>query len=257
MVLILSDMDGVVWRGSKIIRENAEWLREAIETGVKVVFVTNNSTRSRRVYAERLSNALGIDVGVESVITSGYATAVWLKRRYGPSRTIVVGEDGLIEEMVLQGHLVLNPYDPVRCPVDFVVVGMDRGLNYAKLAATHEAIRRCGAELIATNPDTTYPVENGDHPGAGSVLAFLTTSTGRKPAAIIGKPYEPIAEVAVPSREYGDVLIIGDRCDTDIEWGRKLGAKTVLVLTGLTKDPNACKADKVVKTLKDLELPRP
>ncbi len=257
MVLILSDMDGVVWRGSKIIEENAEWLREAIESSIRVVFVTNNSTRSRRVYAERLSNALGIEVGVESVITSGYAAAVWLRRMYGPSRAIVVGEEGLIEEMVLQGHLVLNPYDPVKCPVDNVVVGMDRGLNYAKLAAAHEAIRKCGAKLIATNPDTTYPVEDGDHPGAGSVLAFLTTSTGREPAAIIGKPHEPIAEVAVPSREYGDVIIVGDRCDTDIEWGRRLGAKTVLVLTGLTKEPGACEADTVVKTLKYLELPRP
>lgn len=257
MVLILSDMDGVVWRGSRIIKENAEWLREAMESGVRVVFVTNNSTRSRRVYAERLSNALGTGVGVESVITSGYATAVWLRRRYGPSRTIVVGEEGLVEEMVLQGHLVLNPYDPVRCPVDFVVVGMDRGLNYAKLAAAHEAIRRCGAALIATNPDTTYPVEDGDHPGAGSVLAFLRTSTGQEPVAIIGKPHEPIAGVAVPSRDYGDVIIIGDRCDTDIEWGRRLGARTVLVLTGLTKSPGACEADTVVRTLKDLEIPTP
>lgn len=257
MVLVLSDMDGVVWRGSMIIKENAEWLRKVIESGIRVVFVTNNSTRSRRVYAERLSNALGIRVGVESVITSGYATAVWLRRRYGPSRVIVVGEEGLVEEMVLQGHLVLNPYDPVRCPVDFVVVGMDRGLNYAKLATAHEAVRRCGARLIATNPDTTYPVEDGDHPGAGSVLSFLVTSTGREPEVIVGKPHEPIAEVAVPSKEYRDVIIIGDRCDTDIEWGRRLGAKTVLVLTGLTKNPRACEADTVVEALSVLELPKP
>lgn len=257
MVLILSDMDGVVWRGSAVIKENAGWLKKAIESGVRVVFVTNNSTRSRRVYAERLSRALGTGVGVESVVTSGYATAVWLKRRYGPSRTLVIGEEGLVEEMVLQSHLVLNPYDPVSCPVDFVVVGMDRGLNYAKLSAAHEAVRACGAELIATNPDTTYPVEDGDRPGAGSVLSFLVTSTGKEPAAIIGKPYEPIAEVAVPGRGYGDVIIIGDRCDTDIEWGKRLGARTVLVLTGLTKDPGECEADVTVRTLKELTLPTP
>lgn len=257
MALILSDMDGVVWRGSRVIKENAEWLRHAIESGVRIVFVTNNSTRSRRVYAERLSNALGTEVGLDQVITSGYATAVWLRRVHGPSRAIVVGEEGLIEEMVLQGHLILNPYDPIKCPIDFVVVGMDRGLNYAKLAAAHEAIRKCGAKLIATNPDTTYPVEDGDHPGAGSVLAFLKTSTGEEPAAIIGKPYEPIAEVAVPGKEYSEVTIIGDRCDTDIAWGKRIGARTVLVLTGLTKDPKACEADAVVKTLKELQLPTP
>ncbi|OWJ54748.1 hypothetical protein Pdsh_03200 [Pyrodictium delaneyi] len=254
--LLLVDLDGVVWRGSRLLRENIEWLRRARSSGISVVFVSNNSTRSRRVYAERLTRIMGFEVGIEDIVTSGYAVARWLRETSGPSRVLVVGEEGLVEELLQQGHWVLSIGDGARCPVDYVVVGLDRNLTYARLRAAHRAIRQCGARLVAANDDASVPVENGDEPGAGAVLAALERSTGVKAAFIAGKPNPYMYELVLKQRgvEPRQALVIGDRCDTDIAAAEKLGIDSVLVLTGVAGERGErCKATYVVDTLADLD----
>lgn len=256
--LLLVDLDGVVWRGSRLLRENIEWLRRARGLGASIVFVSNNSTRSRRVYSERLTRIMGFNVGIEDVVTSGYAVARWLRENNGPSRILVVGEEGLVEELLQQGHWVLSIGDGARCPVDYVVVGLDRNLTYARLRAAHRAIRQCGAHLVAANDDASVPVENGDEPGAGAVLAALERSTGVRALFVAGKPNPYMYELVLKQRniEPGHALVIGDRCDTDIAAAEKLGIDSVLVLTGVAGERGErCEATYVVATLADLEQP--
>ncbi len=253
--VLLVDLDGVVWRGGRVIRENVEWLLSARERGVKIIYVTNNSTRSRRVYAERLSRIMGCNVAVEDVVTSGYAVARRLREEYGASRVTVLGEEGLVEELVGEGHTVIPLMDMPRCPLDFVVVGLDRGLSYHRLRAAHAAVRHCGAKIAASNADLTIPVEKGDAPGAGSILAALEASTGTRAVMVAGKPepymYLLALHMAGASKE--ETLVIGDRCDTDIEAARRAGIDSVLVLTGVAGERGQrCSATYVVETLKRL-----
>ncbi len=253
--VLLVDLDGVVWRGRRILRGNVEWLREAHKRGARIVFVTNNSTRSRRVYAERLTAVMGYPVGVDDVVTSGYAVARLIRERSGESRVLVLGEEGLVEELVGQGHVVLTISDGARCPVDYVVVGLDRLLSYQRLRAAHEAVRRCGAAIAASNTDRTIPMEDLDAPGAGAVLAALVASTGKEPVFVAGKPEPYMIELVLRGGGYSprEALVIGDRCDTDIEAARRAGVDSVLVLTGVAgQSGERCEATYVVDELPGL-----
>ncbi|MEB3844828.1 MAG: HAD-IIA family hydrolase [Desulfurococcales archaeon] len=230
------DLDGVVWRGRRLISENVEALRTLLKKGVKIVFLTNNSTRSRLQYAELLSHILDTSVSDESVVNSGYSASVWLRRKHGERRVLVVGMEGLTVEAHLQGHRVLD-YESWE-KAEAVLVGLDRGVTYYKFAAAHKAIVR-GALFIATNTDRSFPVENGTEPGAGALVDLLVSSTGRTPVFDAGKPNRWILDLAlekiggIPTDR---IVVIGDRLDTDIEMASRAGLDSILVLTGITRE---------------------
>jgi len=234
---LIVDLDGVVWREGRIIPENAGPLAKLIRSGTPIVFLTNNSTRERRVYARLLTRALRTPITAEDVVNSGYSAARWLAKRLGPSPVLPVGEEGLAAELALAGHEVLTPGEWQHASA--VAVGLDRGLNYRKLAAAHRAISS-GAVFVATNRDLTYPVGDGLEPGAGSIVALLEASTGRIPDFDAGKPGEWILGLALErlrARGATRPLVVGDRIDTDIEMAARAGLPSLLLLTGVTSEP--------------------
>lgn len=248
---MLVDMDGVIWRGKNVIHENVSAVKYFIEQGFKVVFFTNNSSKSRIEYLNRL-RAIGINVGYDDVLTSGFLASELISSK-NINTAFVIGEYGLVEELVKNGvHIVVDVEY-----VDSVVVGLDRFLTYNKLSkATHYI--RSGALFVATNTDATYPSEKGEEPGAGSIVSALVTSTGRKPDYVTGKPNPIVIDYVL--RKYrcrkSDVLIVGDRLDTDILLGLNTGVDTALVLTGVTR-PGDKRIDEykptyVVNTLSEL-----
>ncbi len=250
--VLIVDVDGVVWIDGEPIRDNIEALARIAETGVEVVLLTNNSTRSRRAYSRKLA-AIGLQLGPDRIVNSGYSASLWLREKHGPSKVLAVGEEGLVEELILQGHEPLNPGDHEYA--EAVVVGLDRGLTYRKLEAASWAIRR-GALFVATNRDNAYPTPGGLSPGAGSIVSLLETATGRRADVDTGKPNPWILEAALRllGRKPERLAVIGDRVDTDMELARRAGVDGILVMTGVA----ASRGDpipewvKTVKTLKDL-----
>jgi len=115
-----------------------------------------------------------------------------------------------------------------------VVSGADFALTYEKLKIATLAIRR-GAAYVATNPDRTFPSEEGLIPGAGAIIAAIQAATDVQPI-VIGKP-EP-AMLLQAARMIGcspdAMLMVGDRLDTDVLAGKRCGMRTALVLTGVT-----------------------
>ncbi|MEB3760544.1 MAG: HAD-IIA family hydrolase [Desulfurococcales archaeon] len=229
------DLDGVVWRSSKIIEENVEALKSILET-TQLVFLTNNSTRTRKEYALKLSRILEYEISPGQIITSGYSAAEWLRRTKPGSKTLVVGEEGLVAELTMAGHTVLTTDNWMSA--DAVVVGLDRNLTYRKLAAAHKAIVN-GALFVATNRDTSYPDVEGTVPGAGSIVSLLETSSGKSPVVDAGKPNKWILELALAKISFprNEVIVIGDRIDTDIAMAQENKLDSILVLTGVTRDP--------------------
>ncbi len=229
------DVDGVVWRDGEPIRRNVEALAHLLQGGAKVVFLTNNSSRSRRMYSEKLSELLGVPVGADQVVNSGYSAAAWLSRR-GRHRVLVVGEEGLVEELLLAGLEIVGPGDWPKATA--VAVGLDRELSYTRLAAAHKAILN-GALFVATNSDASYPVPGGTEPGAGAIVSALATSTGRKPDFDAGKPSRWILSLALEAAgNPRNPVVIGDRVETDIVMALEAGMEALLVLTGVTRaDP--------------------
>lgn len=258
MALYVFDMDGVLWAMEDPIPHGAETVKRLRLRGDRVYFLTNNSTRSREDYVAKLGR-FGIRAEVSQVMTSAHATALVLRSEGAAGRhAYVVGERGLIAELEGAGLRVVPYREGDR--VDYVVVGWDRSFTYQKLAEAHGAIVRGGAQFIATNRDATYPDSGGRTlPGGGSLVAAVATAAGVAPRTI-GKP-EPHAldlilrEAGVPPEQ---CIVVGDRLDTDIALGKRAGARTVLVLTGVSTEsdvaeaPASLRPDTVLHTLADL-----
>ncbi|AEH25266.1 HAD-IIA family hydrolase [Pyrococcus yayanosii] len=235
MLGIIFDMDGVLYRGNTPIKGAREVIEFLKETGIPFIFLTNNSTRDPAMYREKLLS-MGIDVPEEVIVTSGLATRLYMKRHFEPGKIFVLGGEGLHREMERLGWGIVGIEEArkgVWRQVRYVVVGLDPDLTYEKLKYATLAIRK-GATFIGTNPDTTYPAEEGLCPGAGSIIAALRAATDREPL-IIGKPNEPVYEVVVSKLgKVDEIWMVGDRLDTDIAFAKRFGMKAIMVLTGVS-----------------------
>ncbi|MCX8196472.1 MAG: HAD-IIA family hydrolase [Acidilobaceae archaeon] len=220
------DLDGVVWEGERIIWENVEGLRQLLEMGLEVRFITNNSTRRPSEYARRLKE-LGIPVDAGYVVTSARAAAAWTRAK-GMLRVMVIGEDGLREEMREAGHELVEE------GAEAVVVGLDRRACYERLSRAAGEVRR-GALFVATNRDPTLPSREGFIAGAGALVAFIEAAAGRPPDFVAGKPNPWMLRVAFGAGA-GDVMVVGDRVETDVRLAMNAGAAASLVLTGADRE---------------------
>jgi 4-nitrophenyl phosphatase len=256
-LILVFDLDGVIYRGDTPVPGAIPTLHHLTTAGHRLFFLTNNSTRSRRDYANKLIR-MGYPATPEQVMTSAYATGLYL-RAHGAEghRVFIIGEHGLAEEMTLAGLTVLPLESEQRA--EYVVVGLDRFLTFAKLQRAFEEVR-AGATFIATNKDPTYPMEEGrEIPGGGSMVAALEYAVGITPVAI-GKP-EPYTLKEILRLANGrpeETVMVGDRLDTDIRVGRRVGLTTVLPLTGVTSRADLDRAapeerpDFVIESLEEL-----
>lgn len=226
---VLFDIDGVLYRGARALPGVNELLGFLRAQGIAYACVTNNATRTPAQVAAQLQT-LGLTIPAEHIMTSATATNIHL-RAIAPRGTPVyaVGMAGLKEPLFGDGYFL----EDARAP-QFVVVGAHFELTYAELRAACLAIR-AGATFIGTNPDRTFPAEDGIVPGCGAILAALIAATDREPT-IIGKP-EPgmfTAALAMLNVSAPTTLMVGDRYDTDILGGARAGLRTAMVLTGVS-----------------------
>ncbi len=224
---LLFDLDGVLYRGDDAIPGAPGVLAALRNADHRIAFVTNNSARGPQEVAGRLQ-ALGFRAAPSEVVTSALATADLLAAR-GGGTAFVVGERGLRDALAAAGVRVLDGEPET---VDHVVVGWDRQVTYAKLRTASLLVQR-GAELVATNADRSYPAPDGLWPGAGALLAVLTTTTGVE-AEVVGKPNAPLLLAALRRTGGSRPLVIGDRLETDIAGAIGLGWDSLLVLSGVT-----------------------
>lgn len=224
---LIVDMDGVLWRGDTPMAGLDEFFAFLHEREIGFILATNNSSRLPEQYAEKLAR-FGVEVSPERILTSSQAAAAYLATVAPPgTRVYAIGEEGVRRALEERGFVLTDE------GAAYVVVGWDRQLTWSKLATAALLIYE-GAAFIGTNPDPTYPVERGPVPGNGAQLAALQTATGVTPL-VVGKPEPPMYEEAI--RRMGarreTTAVIGDRLDTDIAGGVRLGLTTVLVLSGI------------------------
>jgi glycerol-1-phosphatase len=246
-LLLLVDLDGVVYRGADPVPGVAAVLAARAAAGDDVVYVTNNSMHYRADYVTRLTQ-LGAPVSADRVVSAPRATALYL-REHEPTvqRVLTVGASGLDRELRDVGldvvtaayaaermaHEGLDGVAAAGSP-DAVVAGVDPQLTYLRIAAAADCVR-AGAHFIATNRDPVYPTERWLRPGAGSVIAAIEVASSST-ALVIGKPEPLLMEEAARAagREPTDAIVIGDALTTDIAAARAVGARSVLMLTGVS-----------------------
>lgn len=226
--LFMLDMDGTFYLGTKIIPGSLEFIEKVVATGRDFLFLTNNSSHNALHYVNRLAG-MGLSVGREKILTSGEATASAMASMYPGKKAFVLGNDFLREELIEAG-IELSDDTP-----DYVVVGFDTTLDYAKMTAVCDFVR-AGLPYIATHPDYNCPTETGFIPDIGAIMAFIKASTGREADLVIGKPYRGIVDAALKRTglRVEQLAMVGDRLYTDIETGNRHGMTSILVLSGET-----------------------
>lgn len=248
----LFDCDGVIWKGDALIEGVPETLETLRSMGKKLVFVTNNSTKSRRQYAKKF-NSLGISITEDEIFSSSFAAAMYLKVNSFPKdkKVYVIGEEGISEELELAGFSSLGgPEDGKKAvqlrpnflfdhdkSVGAVVVGLDQYINYYKLQYGTLCIRENpGCLFIATNRDAVgHLTDLQEWPGAGCMVAAVCGATQREPI-VVGKPSTFMMDFLLQKFNIptSRMCMVGDRLDTDILFGQNAGCRTLLVLSGVT-----------------------
>jgi 4-nitrophenyl phosphatase len=220
-------MDGVLYRGNAPMPGLTDFFAFMREKGIRFTLATNNSSRTPEEYVAKLAG-MGVTVSPEDIFTSGIATADYLSS-IAPAGTkvYVIGAESLAETMRQYGFEVSDR--DAAC----VVVGMDTQVTYDKLRRATLLIR-AGARFIGTNPDKTFPSEEGIVPGNGAILAAIEAATGITPLTV-GKPEPILFEMALKrmSADPAHTAALGDRLETDILGGINAGLFTILVLSGV------------------------
>jgi 4-nitrophenyl phosphatase len=224
---LIIDMDGVLWQGDTALPGLHEFFDTLKQRQIKFVLATNNNTQTSDGFVQK-ARRMGVAVLPEQVVTAAIATVHYLRLTYPPgSRIYVVGEAPL-KGLIAEAGFTLADTD-----VSAVVATMDRQLTYEMLKRATLLIRG-GADFIGPNPDAAYPTPEGIVPGGGSILAALSVSSGCQPL-IMGKPESWIFKIAMERMQLNaeEVASLGDRLETDIAGGQRLGIKTILVLSGI------------------------
>ncbi|CAH6723634.1 4-nitrophenylphosphatase [[Candida] jaroonii] len=256
----LFDCDGVLWLGDHILPKVAETLKSLKSHGKTVIFVTNNSTKSRKDYLKKFLK-FGIEgINKTDIFGSSYATAIYINKILKlplNEKIWILGEEGIKLELEELGyktlgandsklnedkefnpdHEMLTELDP---EVGCVVAGLCLNLNYLKLSITMQYLLTKNKSLpfIATNIDSTFPSKGKLLIGAGSIIETVSYASERKPDAICGKPNQSMMNSI--KADYPELqanpkrgLMIGDRLNTDMKFGKLGGLDTLLVLTGI------------------------
>ncbi len=234
---LIIDMDGVLWEGNRALPGLKDFFHLLRQQQLPFLLATNNASLTQSQYIAKLKG-MGVTVSPKEILTSSMATANYLAELTDPgtTRLFVIGELGLRQPLEQKGFEIIDSYSTADSPADMVVCGLDRELNWAKMADATLHLH-AGAKFIATNADTSLPTERGPVLGNGAILAALQATTQSKPI-VIGKPQPIMYQQAIkilgapPSK----TVAIGDRLDTDILGAVNTGIQSIMVLTGISKE---------------------
>lgn len=232
MAGFMFDLDGTIYRGNEMIPGALDTYNWLIEQGHQVVFVTNKPIQSQEEYHAKLSK-MGFQLEVNQVVNSSYATAIYLKKYTEPhEKMFVIGEQPLLDELHQAELTVTDDWKDA----NVIVVSWDRQFSYEKLNQMYQAWKN-GARFVATNPDVLCPVDGGEVPDCGTIMAAIEAATKEPITEIGGKPSKLMADLVLnellqlPASE---CYMIGDRLETDILLGNRASIPTVLVMSGVT-----------------------
>jgi 4-nitrophenyl phosphatase len=224
------DLDGTLWRGTAPIGDLPAIFARFEALSIRFILATNNATMDIGMYQDKVAS-YGVRLEHQQIINSGQAAAHLLHHDYPDGAPVyIVGEEGLHRALAEAGFVYSEGDDAVA-----VIAGMDRKITYEKIMHATLLIRR-GVRYIGTNPDATFPMPGGKIiPGAGSILAAITTASGVQPT-IAGKPSPAMFELALErmGTRPQETISVGDRLETDIAGGQNAGCRTALVLSGVT-----------------------
>lgn len=230
--LFLLDIDGTVAIDSTLIDGTKDFMDHILKIGGKYIFITNNSTKSIKDYVDKFVH-LGIKVDNTNFVTASYATALYLREKYGHRKIFVIGTKSFIEEL---RSFELNVTEEIEEDIICAVVGYDNELNYNKISKICELLLTKNIDYIGTNPDLACPTKFGFVPDCGAICKMIECAVKREPV-YVGKPNKLIVDLCIEKTGFSkeETLVIGDRLYTDIACGINSEVDTAVVFTGEAK----------------------
>ncbi|TPX59227.1 hypothetical protein PhCBS80983_g02619 [Powellomyces hirtus] len=258
----LLDCDGVIWAANHVFDGVQTVLDLLRSKGKRILFVTNNSTKSRKAYLKKFQS-LDIHASADEIFGSSYAAAYYIANvlKFPKAKKVyVIGMAGVRDELESEGIQYVEPEEDSKNlgsmdematikpdpEIGAVLLGFDLDINYKKLAKAFTYLHHNkDCHFLATNSDLTFPAGGTVYPGTGALLSALTAPLDRDPV-ILGKPHQPMLDVIIAKYHLDKerTCMVGDRLDTDIEFGKTGGLKTLLVMTGVTT-PASLEASKI------------
>ena len=249
----LLDLDGTLYLEGKPIGNMAETLDLLRANGKKLVYLTNNSSRSTDTYVERLKN-IGFYKEGDLVYSSGLAAVEYLHRNYPGKKVYCLGTNSFKAELLKNGINLTEGLD-----ADVALMSYDTELTYEKLCNFLRNVH-FGATYIATHPDNNCPAKDVYVPDVGSYIKMIEVASGYLPSLIIGKPNDIMGKnlkIRFGAKSDEEFIMVGDRLYTDIAFGKNSGFYAMLVLSGETTEemiPSAPKApDFILESLNDIK----
>ena len=248
----LIDMDGVLVQGRRLVPGAPDFLDRLRAAGSPFLVLTNNSIFTPGDLSHRL-RASGLTVERDRIFTSAMATAAFLRsQRPSGGTAFVIGESGLTSVLHAAGFTLADS------GVDYVVLGEQQSYDFDSITRGIQLIAG-GAHFIATNPDASFPRDQGLAPACGAMAALMEKASGVA-AFSIGKPNPLMMRTALNhlGAHSEDAVMVGDNMATDIIGGVEAGMETVLVLSGVTSSAQvarfAYQPTHVVDSVADLPI---
>ena len=203
---LLLDLDGVIYAGANAIEDSVDSIKAVRELGIRVGYVTNNSSRKPETIADQL-RGFGLELLDDEVISSAQAGVELLATMVpAGSKVLVVGGEGLRAEVIAAGFELVASSDQGPAAV---IQGFAPDVGWSDLAEASYSIQR-GAKWVATNQDWTIPREKGLAPGNGTLVSAVHTAVGQLPI-VAGKPERAIFDSAMRKFESESAIYVGDR----------------------------------------------
>lgn len=185
------------------------------------------------------------------MIASSHTTAQYMKLIEFDKKAYVIGSKTLADELETVGiscvgtgpdlmetplpvH-VMTTLKSIDKEIGAVVVGFDEHFSFPKLFKAVNYLRNPSVIFIATNSDEKIDFPQFTFPDTGPIIAAIENASGRK-VEVIGKPSKLLTDIALKHelhRDSNKFLMIGDRLNTDILFGRRNNFQTLLVGTGV------------------------
>jgi 4-nitrophenyl phosphatase len=251
---VVLDLDGTVYRGGSPIEGAPAAVERLRDRGLNVLFFSNNPTKTRVDYVERLAE-MGVEATVEEVLSAGTVTTEYLLEHHPDEATYLIGAPGLREQLVTADLPLTDDTDAA----EVLVTSWTDAFDYRGLTDAYRA-GKDGATFLGTDPDRLVPA-SGDRmvPGSGAITNAVAGVLEREPDRVLGKPS---AEAIAMAREalgvpLEECLVVGDRLNTDLALGEAAGMTTVLVRTGVATDADVERSevtpDHVLDSLADID----
>jgi len=222
---VLFDLDGTVYYGDTLIPGASESIDACRKAGLSVMFLTNNSTKTRSQIRGRL-RGMGVDCALDEVMSSGFAAASYAARM-GLRDVFVCGSDDLAREFEdLDVPLAIDP--PRACNL---VIGYDPRFDYSKLTCAVRVAMQAET-VIACNRERTYAGKDAQaFPGCGGMVAPIEWCSGHAVDYVVGKPNARMVEIACELAGCDPVhaVMVGDTYESDIVMAQDAGCGCVLV----------------------------